>query len=402
MKTLYLDCPTGISGDMFLAALIDLGVDPDVILDEVRKLPVDRSEIDVKVGRAERHSITGATFSVRHTHAHAHRTFADIRAMIEGSDLAPGVRDLALRIFSRIAVAEGKVHGISADEVHFHEVGAIDSIIDIVGAAVAVTRVGVDRVVCSPLPLGSGTADTMHGRIPIPAPATLEILKGAPTAACGIPFELTTPTGAAIAVTLADEFGPMPPMKVIAVGYGAGKKDFREAANLLRAVVGEAGPGVVGPGGGGAGTEKLVMLETNMDDMTPQVAGHLMDRLFDAGALDAFYTPAQMKKNRPGVLLSVLVPPGRVDALLDVIFAESTTIGVRTYEVERHCLERTTVEVETCYGTVRVKVSSRAGRVVNRQPEYEDARKAALEHGVPLKEVIDAVRAAMAGDPTLR
>jgi len=395
MKILYIDCPTGISGDMFLAALIDMGVDHRFILSEVEKLGVDRSEIDVAVGSAVRHSIRGTTFRVRHTEARGHRTFGDIKRLIDESGLAPEVKGLAAEIFRRIAEAEGRVHGIRPEEVHFHEVGAIDSIIDIVGAAAAVRSLGVDSIRCSPIPLGSGWADTMHGRIPIPAPATLEILKGVPTAASEIPMELTTPTGAGIAAALAGGFGPMPAMTIERVGYGAGKKDIREAANLLRVVVGEAAGGgkVGGEGEGGGGT--LVMLETNIDDMSPQVAGYLMERLLDEGALDAFYTPVVMKKSRPGVLLSVLAPEELSPRLLDVIFTESTTIGVRSHRVERRCLERTVEEVRTRYGTIRVKVSSLAGRVVNRQPEYEDCRAAAAREKVAIRDVMEAARTAM-------
>src|SRR3990172_5885682 len=387
MKTLYLDCPMGISGDMFLAALIDLGVDPKMILRELKKLPVDK--IDVEIKKVSRHSITGTTFKVRLTESHHHRTFKDIKKIIEESALSPKVKFLSTAIFKVIAESEGKIHGIKADEVHFHEVGAMDSIIDIVGAAIAVDSLKVSKIVASPIALGTGWARTMHGTIPIPAPATLEILKGVPTAASTAPFELTTPTGAAIVKTLASSFGPMPSMTIEGAGYGAGKKDFKESANLLRAVIGSS----IG-GGTAEGVERLTVLETNIDDMSPQVAGYLLDKLLEKGALDAFYTPVQMKKGRPGVLLSVLTDSEKKDGLLDVIFAESTTIGVRAYEVDRHCLERKAAKVKTPFGIVRVKLALRGGRVVNIQPEYEDCRAAAEKKGVPLKQVIDAAREA--------
>lgn len=383
MRTLYLDCPMGISGDMFLAALIDLGADPKMILRELKKLPVDK--IDVEIKKAARHSITGTTFKVRLAEAHHHRTFRDIKKIIGESSLAPKVKSLSTAIFKIIAEAEGKIHGIKADEVHFHEIGAMDSIIDIVGAAIAVDSLKVKKVVSSPIALGTGWARTMHGTIPIPAPATLEILKGVPTAASTAPFELTTPTGAAIVKTLASSFGPMPPMTIEAAGYGAGKKDFKEAANLLRAVIGIAGEAA-------EGTERLILLETNIDDMSPQVAGYLMERLLSEGALDAFYTPVQMKKGRPGVLLTVLTGSEKKDSLLDIIFAESTTIGVRETGVLRHCLERKEAKVRTPYGIVRVKLALREGRAVNAQPEYEDCRTAAKKKGVALKLVMDAAR----------
>lgn len=392
MKILYFDCPTGISGDMFLASLIDLGVDFKKILKELKKLPVD--EINVRLGKEVRHSITGTTFRVDLAESHHHRTFRDIKSIIDKSALKPSVKKTATDIFKIIAVAEGKIHGIAPEKVHFHEVGAMDSIIDIVGAAIAVDSLGVDAVYCSPVPLGSGWADTMHGRIPIPAPATVEILKGVPLASSTIPFELTTPTGAAIVKTIASGYGPLPPMRIEKTGYGAGKKDFREAANMLRVFLGE-GEGVSQKSKNtGARKENLLILETNIDDMSPQIAGYLMERLFEAGALDVYYTHVQMKKSRPGVLLTALAEPSSQEALLDIIFRESTSIGVRTYPVERHCLERSMEKVSTTYGEVRVKVSRKNGKVVNAQPEYEDCRALALKKGAALKDVMDAARAA--------
>ncbi len=377
----------GISGDMFLASLIDMGVDHRVLLRELKKLPVDR--IDVAIRKETRHSITGTTFRVKLHESHHHRTFRDIKKIISGSELKPGVKKLSTEIFRLIAEAEGKMHGVPADRVHFHEIGAMDSIIDIVGAAVAIDMLKPDKVVCSPLPLGSGWADTMHGRIPIPAPATVEILKGSLVAPSSIPFELTTPTGAAIMKAIAS-FGPMPAMTIEKTGYGAGKKDFRESANLARAMLGAVGEKAAAT----EGVERLIVLETNIDDMSGQVAGYLLERLIQKGALDAFFTPVQMKKTRPGVLLTVLSRPSDRDGLLGIIFEESSTIGVRTYAVERHCLERKIVKVSTPFGSIPVKISFRAGKAVNAQPEYEDCRAAAREKGAALKTVISAAKAA--------
>ena len=395
MKILYFDCPTGISGDMFLASLINLGVDFAPIQRELENLPVDK--ITIEIGTEIRHSIAGTTFRVKTTEAKHHRTFGDIKAIIEGSALSAGVKALSTEIFSLIADAEGKVHGIKAEEVHFHEVGAMDSIIDIIGAALAVESLQPVTVFCSPVPLGSGTADTMHGRIPIPAPATVEILKGVPVASSAIPFELTTPTGAAIIKTLARGFGPMPSMTIERTGYGAGKKDFRESANLLRVIMGSSPDSSTGASDeGGARAEQetgLVVLETNIDDMSPQIAGYLIERLLASGALEAYFTPVQMKKSRPGLLLTALCASKKIEALTDLIFAESTSIGVRSYPVSRRCLERSTEEVATQWGTIRVKVSMNRGVAVNAQPEYEDCRKAALENSVPLKRVMDAAKA---------
>ncbi len=377
----------GISGDMCMAALIDMGVDFKMVLKELKKLKADN--IDVAIRKEARHSITGTTFRVRIKESHHHRTFKDIKKLISESKLAKDVKDLSISIFKEIAIAEGKVHGIKPEEVHFHEVGAMDSIIDIVGASIAIRSLKVDKIISSPIPLGSGWADTMHGRIPIPAPATVEILKGAPIVSTNIPFELTTPTGAAIIKTVADGFGPLPDMVIEKTGYGAGKKDFRESANVLRVMLGEAkdARAHMGPAG-------LLVMETNIDDMSPQTAGYLMERLFEAGALDVFFTPVQMKKSRPGVLLTVLTGEDMKESLLDIIFEESTSIGVRTYPVERECLERRIVKAKTPYGVVRVKVSLRGGKIVNSQPEYEDCRELARKKKVPLKKIIEAAKAA--------
>ncbi len=418
MKTLYLDCPMGISGDMFLAALIDLGASAEAVLADVRRIPGIEREIDVKISRVKRHSIGCTTFRVGHTEAPGHRSYRDIKALIRKSTLSEPIKKLSNEIFRLIAVAEGRVHGITPERVHFHEVGAIDSIIDIVGAASIVTQLGVEQVACSPLPLGTGWANTMHGRIPVPAPATLEILKGVPLAKSTAPFELTTPTGAAIARALSSHFGEMPEMTVEAIGYGAGKKDFEGSANLLRAVVGTAVPFCAEANRGtgkGAGKDeakkskkssncpadtaagRIVVIESNIDDMTPQAAGYLMERLFEAGALDAYFTPVQMKKNRPGVLLTVLARPGTDESLKRIIFTESTTIGVRSHVVERECLERRTVRVKTPWGQVRVKVAERGGAVVNAEPEYEDCRELARRKKTPLASIMDAARTAALG-----
>lgn len=388
MRTIYLDCPTGISGDMCLAALIDLGVDFQMIKAELEKLPVDR--IDVRIGKEVRHSVTGTTFRVNIEETHHHRTFDDIRKMIAKSALSPSVKETSTAIFKLIAEAEGKVHGIDPGKVHFHEVGAMDSIIDIVGAAVAFDSLKAEAIVCSPLPLGSGLVKTMHGTMPIPAPATLEILKGVPVRLSEIPFELTTPTGAAIVKTLCT-FGPMPSMTIEKIGYGAGKKDFKEASNLVRAVIGTSD---AGSQASVSGRQTLTVLETNIDDMTPQVGSYLMERLLERGALDAFYTPVVMKKSRPGLLLTVLANSTDSSSLTDIILDESTSIGVRSYQVERECLERKFFKVETSAGTVQVKVSYRNGAPVNVQPEYEDCKRLAMDKKLPLKNIIDEAKAA--------
>ncbi|OGQ59628.1 MAG: TIGR00299 family protein [Deltaproteobacteria bacterium RIFCSPLOWO2_02_FULL_53_8] len=393
MRVLYFDCPMGISGDMCLAGLINLGVDVKMLMTELKKLPVGHNNFSISVTTEVRHSISGTGFRVKVPHEHHHRTYKDIRKIINASALSDDVKSLSLSIFKTIAFAEGRVHGIKPDAVHFHEVGALDSIVDIVGAAIALTYLKPDKIVSSPVALGSGWADTMHGRIPIPAPATLEILKGLPTAPSNIPFELTTPTGAAIIATVAHEFGPMPAMTIDNIGYGAGKKDFKEAANLLRVVTGSLPRRVRSKDVNNS--ETVSILESNIDDMSPQTAGYLMDRLFVAGALDVYYTPVQMKKGRPAVLLTVLTGDAHKEGLLDVIFAESTSIGVRVSLVERRCLERKTVKVKTSFGVVRVKLSMKGGKTVNIQPEFDDCRAIAEKRGLPLKKIMDAARAAM-------
>ncbi len=383
---IYMDCAMGISGDMFLGAMIDLGVDPELIKVEIAKLPVEKDEVEILTSREVRHSITATAFRVKVREVKRHRSYKSIRKMIEESGLKPSVKELSLKIFKLIAISEGSIHGVPPEEVHFHEIGAMDSIVDIIGAAVAVDALGSPSFFSSPVALGRGMAKTMHGTIPIPAPATLDILRGVPVTGGPAPFELTTPTGAAIIKTIAEGFGPMPDMIVETAGYGAGKKDFPGAANLLRAIRGRLA--------NSGKEEEITVIETNLDDMTPELAGWLMERLLADGALEVFYTQAQMKKSRPGLLLTILAQEDKKEGLLDTIFTESTTIGVRTHTVKRHCLERTLETVSTRFGPVRMKISSYRGQVVNAEPEFEDCRKIALEEGVPLKTVMDAARAA--------
>lgn len=392
MRVLYFDCQMGISGDMCLAALINLGVDFKMLLTELKKLPIEDAKFDISVSTELRHSITAASFRVKYPHEHHHRTFLDIRKIINNSVLSDEVKALSISIFKTIACAEGKIHGIKPDAVHFHEVGAFDSIIDIVGAAIALTSLKPDKIVCSPVALGSGWANTMHGRIPIPAPATLEILKGIPTASSPVAFELTTPTGAAILAVVVNEFGQMPAMTIENIGYGAGKKDFKEAANLLRIVTGHVSDAAAASP---KDAERIFVIETNIDDMSPQTAGYLMDRLLEAGCLDVYYTPVQMKKGRPAVLLTVLTDGPHKEDLLDMIFTESTSIGVRVSQVERRCLDRKIVKVKTRYGSVNVKVSMKDGKVVNSQPEFDDCRAIAEKKKIALKKVTDAAKAVL-------
>jgi uncharacterized protein (TIGR00299 family) protein len=312
-------------------------------------------------------------------HHHPHRTLAEINALIDQSALSPPGRDRAKGLFRRLGEAEGAIHQTPVEKVHLHEVGALDSIIDIVGAVFALEWVGADRIVCSPLNVGGGIVRSAHGVLPVPAPATMKLLGDAPIYSGLIQKELVTPTGALIATSYASAFGPLPAMSVERVGYGAGDRDHPETPNVLRVLIGSAADQPE--------ADRVVVIECEIDDMNPQIFGVAMDRLYAAGALEVFYVPVQMKKNRPGTLLTVIAPPGRREALTDLIFRETTTIGLRHHEVERECLRREIIHVETPIGTVRFKLAWRDGRIVNAVPEFEDCAKLAAAGNLPLKEV---------------
>ncbi|MCL5057537.1 MAG: nickel pincer cofactor biosynthesis protein LarC [Actinobacteria bacterium] len=384
MKILYLDCFSGISGDMCLGALIDAGADEKRLRKDLLKLPL--YDWDMRIEKKNSRGITGTKvdIAVREDHQ-PHRNFSDIEGILKDCSLPDKARDIALRIFERLAGAEGKVHGLPAGRVHFHEVGGVDSIVDIVGTSLALYYLEVDRVICSPVPPGRGTVNCRHGVLPVPAPATAELLKGIPLARLNVEGELVTPTGAAIAATVAQDFGPLPEMKVEALGYGFGSKDFG-IPNFLRVFIGESTAGV-----NSYNTEAVMVMETNIDDMNPEFLGHIMDRLFACGALDAFISPAYMKKNRPGYLLTVLCPPPLKDTVLKVLFEETSTLGVRWRQEQKSMLGRRVGEVDTPYGTVRVKYAlSGDGKVLRAAPEYEDCKSIAREKGVPLREIYEA------------
>ncbi|MEK6599099.1 MAG: nickel pincer cofactor biosynthesis protein LarC [Deltaproteobacteria bacterium] len=380
MKTAYFDCCSGISGDMVLGALIDMGLDIKTLRRELSKLRI--RDYSISASKAERHHITGTSFKVKFKESRHHRTFTDIKNLINKSKLSAKVKELSVSIFFNLAKAEAKVHGCKVDEVHFHEVGAVDSIVDIVGTAIGMEQLEMENVYASPLPLGSGWVETTHGRMPVPAPAALELLRGVPVATSLVESELTTPTGAAIIKTIAKGFGNMSQMKIEKIGYGIGNRDFKQIPNILRVVTGE----------GSGGLEKLLMIETNIDDMNPQIYDYLMTRFFKKGALDVFLTPILMKKNRPAILLKVLCHENKKDSIIDTIFEETTSIGVRTYEVNRYCLERNMKQVSTSYGKVRIKISQKNGKPINYQPEYEDCKKIAEKKNVPLKDVMDSAK----------
>jgi hypothetical protein len=416
MRIAYLDCFSGISGDMFLGALIDAGVSARVLEDAVAALDigarleisrVNRSgiaatKVDViDVGRTvlsvqprqesqphehKRETAvspvekrTGVSAPPQHSHG---RSLKKIKQIIEQSKISDSAKQTAIAIFQALGEAESKIHNSDIENIHFHEVGAVDAMVDIVCAAVGAEALGVDEVICSPLNVGGGTVQCAHGTFPVPAPATLELLQDAPVYSSGIQAELVTPTGAAIVKILAKRFGPFPAMKSPRAGYGAGSRDFPGHANVLRLTVGES------ESTSKISLESIAVLEANLDDLNPQVFGYVIDRLFEEGALDVFAIPVQMKKSRPGTLLTVLCHPLDVEKLTHLIFAETTTLGVRRREEQRQVLARRWVDVSTQWGSVRIKIGSMNGTVSNYAPEYEDCRRIAAEHQVPLKTVM--------------
>ena len=403
MKVLYFDCFSGASGDMVLGALIDAGVPLAEVRRALGSLAIDPDAVWTE--RVVRTGITATKFCVRgedHDHAsdpaarshahpttqgrdgHEHRTLAEIACLIDRSALSAAGKDRAKALFRRLGEVEAAIHGIPVEQVHLHEVGALDSVIDIVGAVHALEYLGADRIVASPLNVGSGTVRAAHGVYPVPAPATLQLLAGAPIFSGPQTTEMTTPTGALLVASYAAAFGPLPPLQVRAVGYGAGARDFPDTPNVLRVVLGDAD--TVRQDTAGAAT-RVAVIEAEIDDMTPQLFGLVMDRLLAEGALDVFYTPVQMKKNRPGTLLTVIASPDARQRLSSVIFRETTTLGVRFRESEREVLDRETVTVQTPAGPIPIKVARRDGQVLNAAPEFDDCVRAAAASGRPVKEV---------------
>lgn len=382
MNLAYFDCFSGISGDMVLGALVDAGCELARLEEELRRLSV--SGWKISAAKVARGSLTATQVTVETSEHHPHRSLGTILDLIARAGLSPRVADRASRVFRRLGEAEARIHNVPVERVHFHEVGAVDAIVDIVGACVGFELLGVEEFACSALNVGGGQVKTQHGMLPVPAPATAELLRGAATYSTGIERELVTPTGAALVSTLASRFGPQPAMAVRAIGYGAGSAELREQPNILRLFVGEA----VAREAAGSSEEEVVVLEANIDDMNPQIYGYFVERALAEGALDVFSTSVQMKKGRPGQLLTVLCEPAAMDHLADVIFRETTTIGLRSYTTRRRVLERETVPVETPLGPIRMKISRLNGHVLNATPEYEDCRRIATEHGLPLRQVL--------------
>jgi hypothetical protein len=403
MKTLFLDLSSGISGDMCVAALIDLGVDARELEQELKKLRLDGYHLHVARGRKA--SLDGVKFDVHvadehshdhshahgHTHTHTHehgRNFAQIRQLITASELSDWVKQKSVAVFERLATAEGKIHGLPPEQVSFHEVGAVDSIVDIVGACVALEMLGKPRVLASPVIEGTGWIECAHGRLPIPAPATLAILgaRGIPLSQCDEPNELVTPTGAALLAEFVDAFSPMRKLVAEKIGYGLGTRDNRSRPNALRAILGEACAAEAHDWE----TDTIVVLETNLDDINAEILGNFMEKALAAGALDVFHTAIQMKKSRPGVLLTILCAEADADKFTLLLLRETSTFGIRRYTAERRKLRREFVAVQTPHGSVTVKVGKLDGKVLQAAPEFESCRKLADAARVPIKEVYDA------------
>jgi len=387
-KVAYFDCFSGISGDMTLGVLVDLGLKPEFLKDELLKLNLDGYKINFN--KVQKHGITGTKVDIEldnHDHHHEHnhhgRHLSDIIKLISESQLNQDVKDMAEKIFTRLGEAEAKVHNVDIEKIHFHEVGAVDSILDIVGSAIGINALEIDKIYSSPLPLGQGFIKSSHGVMPVPAPATVELLRGIPAKRTEVSAELVTPTGAAIISTITDSFGPIPDMTIENIGYGAGTKDFTEQPNLLRVIIGTSKDVYE--------SDVINVVETNIDDMSPQVYDLLMDKLFSIGALDVFLTPILMKKNRPAIKLTVLVELTKLQEACACILSETTTMGVRIYEANRKKLAREMTEIETEYGKVNVKLGKIGDEVIKIIPEYDNCKQLAEKNNVPIMKVHQAV-----------
>jgi hypothetical protein len=382
MKLAYFDCFSGISGDMTLGALLDAGCELGHLRAELRGLVVSGWELSAE--KVWKNGMAATWARVTTEDHQKHRSLSAILEILKNSQLAGQVRERAAAIFQKLGETEAGVHNVPLEKIHFHEVGAVDAIVDIVGGCIGFHALGIERFACSPLNVGGGTAKMAHGVLPVPAPATAKLLQGKPTYSSGVQRELVTPTGAAIVAALCDSFGPQPSMSVSAIGYGAGSADLEGQPNVLRIMIGEAAEKVV-PGY----EQEIAVLEANLDDMNPQIYGYFQERALAAGALDVFTTAVQMKKNRPGTLLTVLCEPADASALTSLIFAETTTFGVRRYSAQRRVLPREFVNVSTSFGDVRIKLSRVNGHILHVAPEYDDCRKLAVAKNVPLQQVIN-------------
>src|SRR5580704_5806423 len=382
MKYAYFDCFSGISGDMTLGALVDPGVPVEQLRGELQGLNVPGWELTTE--KVWKNGMAASYAKVRVQDTQTHRSLSAILGIIEKSALAPNVKERAAAIFKKLGEAEAAVHDVPLEKIHFHEVGAVDAIVDIVGACIGFTALGIESFACSALNVGGGTAKMAHGVLPVPAPATARLLLGKPTYSNGVQKELVTPTGAAIVATLCETFGPQPPMSVSAIGYGAGTADLEGQPNVVRLMVGDEATSVAG-----VAQETISVLEANLDDMNPQIYGYFLEKALAAGALDVFATAVQMKKNRPGMLVTVLCKPQEAEKLTKLLFEETTTLGVRSHTAERRILPREWVKVATEFGEVRMKVARVNGRIEHASPEFEDCRKLAEQKNVPLHRIME-------------
>jgi uncharacterized protein (TIGR00299 family) protein len=372
VKICYIDAFSGLAGDMLVGALADAGADRAAISQALNSFAIGAS---IEWDRVQRRGVSATKFRVGVSEPPKHRHLSGILKMIHASDLPASAKLKAEQVFRVLGQAEATVHGVDIEKVHFHEVGAVDSICDIVGICLALDMLGIERIYCSPINVGSGTVNTEHGILPVPAPATAKLLEGKPIYSRGPALELTTPTGAAVVAALATEFGAMPPMRIGSIGYGAGDHDFKEHANVVRVMIGEAS--------GAVEATTVTVIEANIDDASPQVIAYAMERMLEAGALDALIIPVQMKKGRPGVLIQVIADHGKREELVAILFRETTTLGIRFYTAERRVQPREWMEVDTPHGIVRVKTGDDGFA-----PEYEDARKIASASGLPLKQIL--------------
>ena len=377
----YFDCFSGVSGDMILGALIDLGV-PAKWLEETLNQQLMLSDFQLNIQRVMRRSIQAQSVTVVTKDSRADRNYASIRKLIEGSHLSNGVKKRSLSVFDCLAEAESKIHGCPKDSVHFHEVGGVDAIVDVVGAIIGIDYLGIQQIVASKIATGRGYVMSQHGKLPIPAPATLSILKDRPLYGVDIEHELVTPTGAAILVTLAQSFDIMPTLTIKGVGYGAGARDLAMHPNVLRIVLGTAEK---------VAMQGVVVVETCIDDMNPEIFGYLMERLFDDGALDVYWIPVFMKKNRPGTKIQVLCTDEHKDQIVHRILTETTSIGIRFYPVQRHVLDREQITIESRYGTIAIKKVTLPDGLQRWVPEYEDCRRIAAERNIPIRQVYEAI-----------
>jgi uncharacterized protein (TIGR00299 family) protein len=393
MKTLYFDCFAGASGNMILGALVALGVDENELVGQIKLL--DIADFEIEFTRRDKSGISAIHADVKVPHEHAHRHLHTIEKIINDSRLNEKIKQRAIAIFTKLAEAEAKIHGIDINKVHFHEVGAMDAIIDVVGACIGFEMLGIEKFACSKIHVGSGFAQMAHGKFPVPPPAVAELLQNAPVYSTEIEGELITPTGAAIISTVCEEFGQIPEMRIEKTAYGAGTREYVGFPNVLRLILGETENQLritnyelrIESEHRQLITDKLVLIETNIDDLSPQILGFVMERAFEIGALDCWFTPIQMKKNRPATMISILCGREKREVLTALLYTETTTLGVRVSEIERDCLPREIVKVETEFGIIDVKIARYKGKIVNVKPEYEQVREIAVKSKISFQEI---------------